>query len=171
MRSLVQTLILAAFLAAPAAAHARDATIASFDGTQIVLSFHPAPGAGRRRRSSRAAAGAARARPTPRPERRDDGQRRRRAAPKGRFNVLTWDSRGFGNGGGTVTVDSPDAEGRDVSALIDWLAQRPEAQLDKARDPRVGMTGVSYAGGIELVTAARDKRIDAIAPSSPGTRC
>ena len=26
------------------------------------------------------------------------------------------------------------------------------------------MTGVSYAGGIELVTAARDKRIDAIAP-------
>ena len=51
-----------------------------------------------------------------------------------------------------------------MSALIDWLAQQPEAQLDKAGDPRVGMTGVSYAGGIELVSAPRDKRIDAIAP-------
>ena len=73
------------------------------------------------------------------------------ALRKAGFNVLTWDSRGFGNSGGTVTVDSPDAEGRDVSALIDWLAKQPEAQLDKAGDPRVGMTGVSYAGGIELV--------------------
>ena len=80
------------------------------------------------------------------------------------FNVLTWDARGFGSSGGTVTVDSPDAEARDVSALIDWLAKQPEAQLDGPDDPRVGMTGVSYAGGIELVTAPRDRRIDAIAP-------
>ncbi len=50
--------------------------------------------------------------------------------------MLTWDSRGFGNSGGTVTVDSPDAEGRDVSALIDWLAQQPEAQLDEAKATR-----------------------------------
>ena len=78
--------------------------------------------------------------------------------------MLTWDARGFGDSGGTVTVDSPDAEARDVMALIDWLAQQPEAQLDAAGDPRVGMTGVSYAGGIELMTAALDKRIDAIAP-------
>ena len=32
------------------------------------------------------------------------------ALRKAGFNVLTWDSRGFGNSGGTVTVDSPDAE-------------------------------------------------------------
>ena len=38
-----------------------------------------------------------------------------------------------------MTVDSPDNEGRDVSALIDWLAQQPEAQLDATGDPRVGM--------------------------------
>src|SRR5690349_20402878 len=80
------------------------------------------------------------------------------------FNVLTWDARGFGNSGGTVEVDSPDFEARDVSALIDWLARQPEARLDKAGDPRVGMPGVSYAGGIELVTAPQDARIDAIAP-------
>ena len=51
-----------------------------------------------------------------------------------------------------------------MSALIDWLAKQPEAQLDGAGDPRVGMTGVSYAGGIELVSAPEDARIDAIAP-------
>ncbi len=79
--------------------------------------------------------------------------------------MLTWDSRGFGESGGVVTVDYQDNEGRDAVALIDWLAKQPEAQLDKAGDPRVGMHGVSYAGGIEWVTAAIDKRVDAIAPA------
>src|SRR3954466_4205360 len=86
------------------------------------------------------------------------------ALRKAGFNVLTWDARGFGNSGGTVEVDSKDFEGRDVSALIDFVAKQPEAQLDRAGDPRVGMTGVSYAGGIELVSAPEDARIDAIAP-------
>ena len=81
------------------------------------------------------------------------------------FNVLTWDSRGFGQSGGTVTVDYKGAEGRDAMALVDWLAKQPEAQLDGPGDPRVGMHGASYAGGIEWVTAAIDKRIDAIAPA------
>jgi ABC-2 type transport system ATP-binding protein len=77
----------------------------------------------------------------------------------------TWDSRGFGQSGGTVEVDSRDFEGRDVQALLDWLATQPEAKLDKPGDPRVGMHGVSYAGGIELVAAGIDRRIDAIAPT------
>ena len=80
------------------------------------------------------------------------------------FNVLTWDSRGFGQSGGTVTVDFKDNEGRDVQALIDWLAGQPEARLDGPGDPRVGMHGASYAGGIELVAAGIEPRIDAIAP-------
>jgi ABC-2 type transport system ATP-binding protein len=165
MRSLVQTLVIAAFLAAPAAAEARDATITSFDGTQIVLSFHPAPGGGKAP-TILEGHGWGGSRQTD-PEAKSDettGNVGVGALRKAGFNVLTWDSRGFGNSGGTVTVNSPNAEGRDVSALIDWLAQQPEAQLDQAGDPRMGMTGVSYAGGIELVTAARDKRIDAIAP-------
>ena len=64
-----------------------------------------------------------------------------------------------------MTVDCKDNEGRDAMALIDWLAKQPEARLDKAGDPRVGMHGASYAGGIEFVTAAIDKRVDAIAPA------
>ena len=81
------------------------------------------------------------------------------------YNVLTWDPRGFGQSGGQVEVDSPDYEARDASALIDWLAKQPEAQLDKAGDPRVGMNGSSYGGGIQWITAARDARVDVITPN------
>ena len=109
------------------------------------------------------------------------------------YNVLTWDPRGFGQSGGTVEIDDPRYEGRDVQALIDWVAKQPEAQLDQScaasrkkrkrhakgkrrakrpvtcatspNDPTLGMAGASYGGGIQLVTAALDKRIDAIAPT------
>jgi ABC-2 type transport system ATP-binding protein len=80
------------------------------------------------------------------------------------YNVLTWDPRGFGESGGTVEIDNANFEGRDVEALLDWVATRPEAQLDAPGDPRVGMVGGSYGGGIQLVAAAIDCRIDAIVP-------
>jgi ABC-2 type transport system ATP-binding protein len=81
------------------------------------------------------------------------------------YNVLTWDPRGFGQSGGTVEIDDPNYEGRDVQALIDWVAKQPEAHLDGPGDPTLGMAGASYGGGIQLVAAALDKRIDAIAPT------
>ena len=48
------------------------------------------------------------------------------------YNVLTWDPRGFGQSGGTVEIDDPKYEGRDVQALIDFVAKQPEAQLDQS---------------------------------------
>src|SRR3954449_6038769 len=160
-------LALAAFFLLPAAAQARDATIISFDGTPIVLSFFPSAQGGKAP-TILEGHGWGGSRETNPDAASDEGTGNVGVGPLRRagFNVLTWDARGFGNSGGTVEVDAPDVEGRDVSALIDWLAQQPEAQLDKSGDPRVGMTGVSYAGGIELVTAPTptDKRIDAIAP-------
>ena len=48
--------------------------------------------------------------------------------------------------------------------MIDYVGQQPEAQLDRSGDPRVGMAGGSYGGGIQLVTAATDPRVDAITP-------
>ena len=80
------------------------------------------------------------------------------------FNVLTWDPRGFGRSTGTAEVDSKDFEGRDVQVLLDWVAAQPGVQVDRAGDPRVGMIGGSYGGGIQLVTAAIDCRVDAIVP-------
>jgi ABC-2 type transport system ATP-binding protein len=79
------------------------------------------------------------------------------------YGVLTWDSRGFGQSGGAVEIDSPDYEARDASALIDVLASDPRI-AKKRGDPRVGMSGGSYAGGIQWVTNAIDRRVDAIAP-------
>jgi ABC-2 type transport system ATP-binding protein len=107
------------------------------------------------------------------------------------YNVLTWDPRGFGQSGGTVEIDDPRYEGRDAQALIDWIAKQPAAQLDQScsgtkakrnrkrkrrsksritcatspNDPTIGMAGASYGGGIQLVSAALDRRIDAIAPT------
>ncbi|MYW65886.1 alpha/beta fold hydrolase [Streptomyces sp. SID8379] len=80
------------------------------------------------------------------------------------FAVLTWSARGFGKSTGKIGLNDPKGEVADVSRLIDWLAKRPEVQLDKAGDPRVGMTGASYGGAVSLLAAAYDKRVDAIAP-------
>ncbi|MFF3993529.1 alpha/beta fold hydrolase [Streptomyces cyaneofuscatus] len=80
------------------------------------------------------------------------------------YAVLTWSARGFGKSGGAISLNDPDGEVKDVSGLIDWLAKRPEVQLDKKGDPRVGLTGASYGGAVSLFAAGHDQRVDAIAP-------
>ena len=82
------------------------------------------------------------------------------------FNVVTWDRRGAGASGGTSMLDSADVEGRDVQVLLDWVAAQPEALLDDEGDPRTGMVGGSPGGGIQLVAAALDCRIDALVPGA-----
>jgi ABC-2 type transport system ATP-binding protein len=81
------------------------------------------------------------------------------------YNVLTWDPRGFGKSTGQAEVDSAAYEAKDVSRLIDWLSARPGVQLDRLGDPRMGMVGASYGGGVQFVTAATDCRVDAIVPT------
>ncbi|HZU80677.1 MAG TPA: CocE/NonD family hydrolase, partial [Acidimicrobiales bacterium] len=92
------------------------------------------------------------------------------------YAELTWDPRGFGQSGGRAQVDSPDAEGKDASALISYVLDRPEIAKDTQGvspaysagdtygEPAVGMTGVSYGGGIEFATAAFDSRVKAMVP-------
>ncbi|MDL4821224.1 alpha/beta fold hydrolase [Actinomadura opuntiae] len=80
------------------------------------------------------------------------------------YSVLTWTARGFGASTGQIALDSPDYEVKDTRQLIDWLAKQPEVQLDGPGDPRLGMAGESYGGAIALMTAAYDRRVDAIAP-------
>ncbi|WP_243747721.1 CocE/NonD family hydrolase [Mycolicibacterium sp. CBMA 226] len=84
------------------------------------------------------------------------------------YNVVTWDPRGEWQSGGVLQVDSPDFEAKDVSSIITWVATRPDVRLDgnpALLDPRIGMVGASYGGGIQLVAAATDPRIDAIVPT------
>ncbi len=80
------------------------------------------------------------------------------------YHVLTWDPRGFGQSEGQANVNDPDIEGNDVMALLDWVAENPAVATDAPGDPRVGMVGVSYGGGIQLTTAGIDCRVDAIVP-------
>ncbi|MGW6650183.1 alpha/beta fold hydrolase [Streptomyces rubiginosohelvolus] len=80
------------------------------------------------------------------------------------YAVLTWSARGFGKSGGKISLNDPDHEVEDVSRLIDWLAERPEVELDGKGDPRVGLTGASYGGAVSLLAAGHDERVDAIAP-------
>ena len=161
-------------LLAPAASGAerRDAFVTSFDGTRIWTHFFPGPGATPKGPAPTILVGpgwsmsgetdveggggaAALFGLSPLKPLHDAGH-----------NILTWDPRGFGSSGGTVQIDDPRYEGRDVQALIDHVAKQPEALLERRdrRDPRIGMSGGSYGGGIQLVAAAIDRRIDAIVP-------
>ncbi|MFF5850441.1 alpha/beta fold hydrolase [[Kitasatospora] papulosa] len=80
------------------------------------------------------------------------------------YAVMTWSARGFGRTTGEITLNAPDGEVKDVSGLIDWLAGRPEVELDAKGDPRVGVTGASYGGAVSLLAAGYDRRVDAVAP-------
>jgi ABC-2 type transport system ATP-binding protein len=151
--------------ATPVAGVPSDWTITSFDGTKIRAHWFPAPGASAAHPDPTVLEG---------PGWGEAGATKSTGDILGSvsitglnndgYNVLTWDPRGFGQSTGTIEVDSPSFEARDVSRLIDWVATRPGVQLDRPGDPRLGMVGGSYGGGIQFVTAAQDCRIDAIVP-------
>ena len=148
---------LTALVAAAPAAHARDAVVESFDGTPIITHYFPAPGLQPGQTAPTLMIG------------HGWGGSGATSAPahyaNAGYNVLTWDARGFGGSGGTVMIDHPEFEARDAQALIDFVAEQPESKLEAAGDPVLGMDGPSYGGGIQFITAARDPRVDAIAPT------
>ena len=162
---LLAFVIALAALASPPA-HARDAVVRSFDGTPIVTHFYGAPnltGPNARAPTVLVGPGFGFGGDTS-PDRNTSDTIGAAALRAAGYNVLTWDPRGFGGSGGTVMMNSPDFEGRDVQALLDFVARQPEAQLDKPGDPRAGMSGSSYGGTIQLVAAAIDPRVDVIIP-------
>ena len=82
------------------------------------------------------------------------------------FAVLTWSPRGTGASGGQIGLDSPDYEVKDTTQLVSWLARQPRVLLDGPGDPRAGIAGASYGGGLALLAAAYDHRIDAVVAQS-----
>jgi ABC-2 type transport system ATP-binding protein len=141
-------------------AQAEDIVVNSFDGTPIVAHWFPNPSLAAGKRAPVVLNGPGWSQPG---ENDPTKGAIKRLHDLG-YNVLTWDPRGFGTSGGEATINAPQVEGRDVRALIDRMAKEPEVRLDKPGDPRVGMTGGSYGGGIQLSTAGIDRRIDAIVP-------
>jgi ABC-2 type transport system ATP-binding protein len=82
------------------------------------------------------------------------------------FAVLAWSPRGTGASGGQIALNSPDYEIKDTEQLVSWLARQPRVLLDHPGDPRVGIAGASYGGGLALLAAAYDHRIDALVAQS-----
>ncbi|MCQ1947492.1 MULTISPECIES: S9 family peptidase [unclassified Arthrobacter] len=156
-------------VAAPAPAIRTDVVITSFDGTPIHTNFFPATGLASGQQAPTVMVGPGFGLPGGRiplsttstligsigiAPLRDAG-----------YNVVTWDPRGFGLSGGEAYVNNPAYEGRDGSAIIDYIAAQPEAQLESPGDPVLGMAGASYGGGIQFVLASQDQRVDAITPT------
>jgi ABC-2 type transport system ATP-binding protein len=78
------------------------------------------------------------------------------------YVVLAYTARGFGRSGGLIHLDAPAYEVADASMLISYLATLPQVLKDAPGDPRVGVAGSSYGGGLALLLCAYDKRVDAV---------
>jgi predicted acyl esterase len=136
-----------------AAVTTTDRTIFSFDSTQIEATLYE-PATAEPQPAVLATHGWGATRDTVAPIARTYAQQG--------YVVLTYDSRGFGDSGGVVTLTGEN-EQKDAQELITWLADH-EAVLTDATGPRLGMDGRSYGGGIQLRVAAHDDRVDAIVP-------
>jgi ABC-2 type transport system ATP-binding protein len=105
------------------------------------------------------------------------------------YVVLSYSGLGFGGSGCKITLDDPDWDGKAGSQLVSYLGGAPGIAFTDAQhttpapqlnvvvhdakdhaghsqtyDPRVGMVGGSYGGGIQFAVAADDPRMDTIVP-------
>ena len=105
------------------------------------------------------------------------------------YVVLSYSGLGFGGSGCKITLDDPDYDGRAGSQLVSFLGGAPGIAFTDAKhthkvaplrvvihdardhlgharryDPRVGMIGGSYGGGIQFAVADVDPRLDTIVP-------
>jgi ABC-2 type transport system ATP-binding protein len=78
------------------------------------------------------------------------------------YVVMAYSARGFGRSGGLIHLDSPGYEVADGRKLVSYLATLPEVLRDGPGDPRVGVAGSSYGGGLALLLSAYDRRVDAV---------
>lgn len=152
-------LVLPALAAIPAnAAPATfDATVTSFDGHRVPIRVYlaDAPGTSPTLLWGHGWAGS-----------RDDSATYGQFFAANGYNVVAMDFRGHGAARTTsaARVHDVDYEVKDVIAVIDWVATQEWAALDAAGDPTLGALGGSYGGGYQLLTAAFDDRLDALAP-------
>ena len=140
--------------------------VTSFDGTKISMNYFPSSGMTSQQTAPTIFSGSGASTPSdrqPLPAQSGSLARVQELRDAG-YNVVTWDPRGEYYSGGVLNLDSAQFEGRDVSAMIDYVAGLSTTQLDAPGDPRMGMVGGSYGGAIQLVTAAMDLRVDALAP-------
>jgi dienelactone hydrolase len=82
---------------------------------------------------------------------------------EGGYTVLSYTPRGWWQSGGQIDTAGP-KDMADVSKVIDWLIANTTADVN-----RIGMSGVSYGGGISILATAFDARVKAVASLSGWT--
>lgn len=82
------------------------------------------------------------------------------------YYVISIDQRGFGQSGGTVRSMSPDFEGQNLIAILDWAESLPGLRRRDDGSMRVGSYGGSYGGMYQMLLAAADAkgRLRVLAP-------
>jgi len=76
------------------------------------------------------------------------------------YSIISYTARGFWGSGGEIDLAGP-KDMADLSTVMDWLLANTHA------DPkRVGLSGISYGGGISMLGAALDPRVKSIAAMS-----
>mmetsp|Transcript_23475 Transcript_23475/g.39832 ORF Transcript_23475/g.39832 Transcript_23475/m.39832 type:complete len:538 (+) Transcript_23475:93-1706(+) len=80
-------------------------------------------------------------------------------ADKG-YTVISYTARGFWGSGGEIDL-AGEKDTNDLTSVIDWALANTHA------DPaRIGLSGISYGGGLSLLGAAKDTRVKSIAVMS-----
>lgn len=79
------------------------------------------------------------------------------------YIALAYASRGWYNSTGMINAAGP-KDMEDITAILDYVEMLPEADINN-----VGMTGVSYGGGMSLLAAAHEPRIKTIVSFSGWT--
>lgn len=82
------------------------------------------------------------------------------------YYVISFDQRGFGDSTGTVRIQSPDFEGQDLIAILNWAESLPGLARRANGKMLVGSYGGSYGGMYQVLLAAVDpkQRLRVIAP-------
>lgn len=78
---------------------------------------------------------------------------------KAGFSVFTYDMRGYGRSGGSITFGA--LEQRDLISAVNYLVSRPD--VDKGK---IGALGFSLGGATTIMAVARDIRIKAVVDDS-----
>jgi pimeloyl-ACP methyl ester carboxylesterase len=82
------------------------------------------------------------------------------------YFLLSYDERGWDDSGGTDELMSPDYNGKDFKAILDWAESNLGPQLARRNGQLVvGTLGYSYGGVYQLLASSVDNRVAAMVPA------
>lgn len=79
------------------------------------------------------------------------------------YVVMSYTSQGFGDSSSCIALDGLDYDVKNASSLIDIMADMDIVAKDAPGDPKIGMLGGSYGGGLLALVGGTDPRVDALA--------